>query len=264
MGKAMPTVNTDKHALAVLIYWNFLLRHPLQGPKVHHKDPEEDERLAYGAKALYIEHPTDRSNRPDRLPFTSEMFTPLVQGLFRKAFVDGLHDHTKRPTAAQWEAALVRMADRLVQCLNPGCPMKAFVVPEAHYFKCPWCGTPYRSAAGVPVVCLYRAGARRGAYCSDDWSVIGWQNRPLHLHHVDTRKSPEPGASSAVVAHFEADRSGKWYLVNDALDEAYALETTGATPFKRGGRVGLVAGMKIVMGREDNFRVGYVQMLRTS
>ena len=32
-GKALPAIETDLHALAVLIYETLLLRHPLQGPK---------------------------------------------------------------------------------------------------------------------------------------------------------------------------------------------------------------------------------------
>jgi DNA-binding helix-hairpin-helix protein with protein kinase domain len=261
MGKSMPSVNTDKHALAVLIYWTFLLRHPLQGPKTHDRDPEKDEQLAYGSKALYIEHPTDHSNRPDRLPFTSSLLTPLIQKLFSRAFIDGLFNPARRPSAAEWEAALLRMADRLLPCQNPSCAMKAFIVPDMHHFKCPWCGTPYKNPAGVPILTLYRPGSIHGSYASDEWSIVGYQNRSLFLYHVDTQKSPDAGATPQAVAHFEVSKSGKWSLVNDGMDDSYILETGGKAPLKRGGGVELSPGMKILMGREDKCRLAYFQLL---
>jgi DNA-binding helix-hairpin-helix protein with protein kinase domain len=263
MGSAMPSVNTDKHALAVLMYWTFLLRHPLVGPKIHHRDPEQDEALAKGANALYIEHPTDHSNRPVPLPFTSEMLTPLVCDLFRRAFVDALHKPEKRPAAAEWESALVRMADRIVPCQKPDCMMHAFVAPDTNNFKCPWCGTPYRAGL-LPVAHLYRPGARRGVYDSDKWSMVALQNRPILQHHVDSRKSPDPGVSSVPSAHFEMSSGGKWYLKNDGLDDATILETSGATPFKRGTSLELQPGMRILFGREEHCRVAFFQMLQTT
>jgi DNA-binding helix-hairpin-helix protein with protein kinase domain len=263
-GKATPSVNSDKHALAVLIYWAFFLRHPLQGPKIHDKDPEKDEQLAYGARALYIEHPTDRSNRPDRLPFTSALLTPLVQKLFNNVFIDGLQNPAKRPSAAQWEAALLRMADRIVACQNPACAMKAFAAPDTHGFKCPWCGVPYRSASGLPVLTLYRPGSVRGSYTSDDWSIVGYQGRPICIHHVDTQKSPDPAAPPVICARFDCDNKGQWYLFNESLDDMRALEASGSAIVKRGTRVALTPGMRILLGPEEKCRLAYVQMLRTA
>lgn len=263
MGKATPTLNTDKHALAVLIYWTFFLRHPLQGPKTHHADPEEDERLAYGEKALFIEHPTDTSNRPDRLPFTSAMVTPLVRSLFHKAFIEGLRNPAKRPLAGDWEAALVRLADRVVPCSNPKCPMKSYVAPEAHGFKCPWCATPFRSpGGGIPVLRLYHAGQQRGTYKEDHWTVLGIHR--IARHHADRRRSPDPGVAPEVVGHFDVDSKGKWYLVNDALDDARIVEPSGSVPFQRGTKVPVAAGMKIVMGRDEHLRAGFVEMIQTA
>jgi hypothetical protein len=93
--------------------------------------------------------------------------------------------------------------------------------------------------------------------------VVWRQNQQLCLHHADARKSPDPGVPPPVVGHFEMGK-GRWYLVNDALDDACVLEATGASLFKRGDRVDLAPGMKIVLGREEGFRVGYVQMIHTT
>jgi serine/threonine protein kinase len=64
--KALPRIETDRHALAVLIYMYLLYRHPLKGGIVH-PVADENERLALemGSKALFIEHPSDSRNRPN-------------------------------------------------------------------------------------------------------------------------------------------------------------------------------------------------------
>ena len=109
---------------------------------------------------------------------------------------------------------------------------------------------------------LYASGARPGAYVPDKWSIVGSPNRPINAHHADRTKSPEPGVLAAALAHFVESR-GKWYLVNDGLDDAYVL-STGATPLKRGTQVELTPGARIVFGRKENFRIAYVQMMRTA
>ena len=62
--KKLPSIQTDRHALAVLIYMYLLYRHPLRGGKVNDLDAAKDEELSMGSKALFIEHPSDKSNRP--------------------------------------------------------------------------------------------------------------------------------------------------------------------------------------------------------
>ena len=60
--RKLPSRTTDLHALAVLIYMYLLYRHPLRGDKVHDQDDSQrDEELMMGAKALFVEHPTDKS-----------------------------------------------------------------------------------------------------------------------------------------------------------------------------------------------------------
>ena len=264
MKNVSPSVATDQHTLAVLIYQILLLRHPLQGPKVHSPEPEQDEKLAYGEKALYIENPTDTSNRPDRLTFTTEMLTPLMRNFFQCAFVDGLHDPAKRPTAVEWEAALLKMADQIILCSNPDCVMRAYVVHDKHRFSCPWCKTPYQSALELPIISLYKPGVEKGKYVEDNWSVVGWPNRALAMYHIDPKKLPEPGDPTSLGAHFELDDAGTWYFVNDALEDARTVSGKDVTPFKPGARIPLTQDLKILMGPKHDYRAGFVSILETA
>ena len=95
--KKLPSIQTDRHALAVLIYMYLLNRHPLRGGKVNDLDAAKDEELPPWAKsALFVEHPTDKSNRPK------------VQNLAPSELPQG--DVTKRPYTHLWP-----ISDRVVQ-----------------------------------------------------------------------------------------------------------------------------------------------------
>src|SRR5690348_2169820 len=87
-----PTIETDRHALAVLLYRWLLFHHPLIGPKVYSQDSELDDQLRFGERALYVEHPLDASNRPDQLIMTADKLTPRLNDLFLESFVTHLHD----------------------------------------------------------------------------------------------------------------------------------------------------------------------------
>ena len=101
-----------------------LYRHPLRGCKVNDiNDPANDEKLSMGEKALFVEHPTDKSNRikvdqcrPSDLPWADtqllpykKIVGPYLSKLFERAFIDSLHNPEKRPTADEWNLLLSRL-----------------------------------------------------------------------------------------------------------------------------------------------------------
>ena len=93
-----------------------------------------------GAKALFIENPIDKSNKvkaqqlspaelpqgdPAKMPYT--ICGPYLKKLFDRAFIEGLHEPSKRPSAAEWEDALVKTTDLVQPCQNPNCEAKWFL-----------------------------------------------------------------------------------------------------------------------------------------
>ena len=137
-----------------------LYRHPLRGGKVWDLDPGKDEELAMGEKALFIEHPTDKSNRPKvdqlnpselpqgdvtKLPYT--ICGPYLKALFDRAFIDGLHNPTARPSAAEWETALVKTADLVQPCQGAKCNAHWFVPDNSTKPRCPFCGKDKRTSS---------------------------------------------------------------------------------------------------------------------
>ncbi len=121
----LPCVQTDLHALPVLIYEYLFFRHPLIGPKIYSPNSaEQDDFLALGPMATFIENPRDTGNRPPDLDVTIGSLSKGLEKLFLRAFVDGLHNPSERPSAMEWETELLRAWDRLKQCPNPRCEKK--------------------------------------------------------------------------------------------------------------------------------------------
>lgn len=167
-------------------------RHPLRGGKVHNQDAAKDEELSMGSKALLVEHPTDRSNkvriehvRPadlpwadtDKLPFTAA--GPLLSELFLKAFIHGLHNPQARPSADEWEQALVKTVDMIQPCSNHNCEMKWFVFDNTTAPECPYCGTPYMNK--LPILMGWTAPTQRHR-------DVPWRR----CHRPANRKEPSP------------------------------------------------------------------------
>lgn len=266
-GKAVaPSSQTDLHALSTLIYWLLFRRHPLVGPKSHSPDPALDEALALGERAIFIEHPTDRSNHIPNLPVPyTNMLTPAVQDLVEKAFVHGLHDPGKRPSAADWERFLVRMTDSIVACENSKCPLGAFVLQPHLPARCPACNTPLRNPPNVPILNFYQPRrGRKGQFTSDrGYLMVGWHGRTLHVWHAECR-GPGPDVDPSPKACLEYDhRRGQWYLKNIDLPEVRLLDgVRGHEEVSPGKRVELTEGSQLLLGPPSTCRLVYVQMLK--
>ncbi|WP_256663024.1 transposase, partial [Klebsiella michiganensis] len=59
----------------------------------------------------------------------------------------------KRPTADEWESALVKTVDLIQPCQNKDCDQKWYVFNGKTKPVCPYCGTPYKGK--LPILNLY-------------------------------------------------------------------------------------------------------------
>jgi hypothetical protein len=209
-----PSTATDLHALAVLIYQYLLLRHPLRGPKVHSTvSTEEDDKLAMGAGALFIENPNDKSNRPKDLKIPYEVLGPLLSIEVRRAFVDGLHSPDKRPMAMAWEKALCWTWDLRVDCSNPHCPSKWFIF-QATNPVCPFCGV--RRTDTVPILKLRKQVQGRPGQWRVIREVVVHRNMQIFEWHVLDNKFPDESANRTRLAYCSFHQ-GQWLLINEGL-----------------------------------------------
>jgi hypothetical protein len=268
--EATPTRATDRHALATLIYWMLMQRHPLIGPKQYGNDTNLSEMLALGSKALFIEDPKDTSNNFPKMPpafsYTS-FLTPAAADLVTKAFVDGLHAPENRPAASDWAQALRRMLDAIIPCENPHCPAGSFVVhPQGGPVQC-LCGQPIRSVPALPVL-NFHTQRRSGLFNSDQgYYLVAWPGRTLHKWHTDTDISmPELEPDQSARARFDYEpATKKWFLANLALPEIVVLDAVqGLVPLPVGQKLELKPEMRILFGPPTQCRMAYVKIKKTA
>ncbi len=274
-----PTVVTDRHALAVILYrWLLFVQHPLMGPKRHSADPGQDDLLALGERALYIEHPTDTSNRPQNLQLTTDIFPPRLRELFRQVFVDALHSPQKRPLPGMWDDALVELFDHIIPCANTsGCELRFFPAPEMGPLRCPLCKTYVDFPDYVPYIKLRSPRLLGGTYQYEDEGrfpryVVGWPDRPLYLWHTDPAIKAAPGPLGqppdsrpcGLIRYDAAQRV--WYLDNLNLPQLQVAVDTSVgqswAPVPVGARVPLAHNGRLLFGPLNQARMAFIEMRR--
>ncbi len=245
-GRAKPSIETDKHALAVLIYQILLNRHPLQGRKVHsRRSAEEDETLSMGAKALFVEHPLDRSNppvHPIRVPMGR--LGPYLAPLFEKTFVTGLHHPARRADAAEWEVALYRTLN-LVHPTPSG--REWFVMGAGMPMQCPFTGERWKQP--VPVARFLRDA--HGAIADEQQSLVLFHHLRLQAWHLRPNVLPDESVDRTplgYVSHCE----DRWWLVNLG-DEAWRPSSGNAV--HRNEALEVRPGLEVRMGEGDPARI---------
>lgn len=270
--RKLPSRQTDCHALAVLIYMYLLNRHPLRGGKVWDTDPNKDEELSMGAKAIFVEHPTDNTNRvkvsdlkpsqlpqgdPAKMPYT--ICGPYLKELFDRAFIDGLHNPSARPSAQEWEAALVKTADLVQRCSNPQCEAQYFVFDNKNRPRCPFCGQEYSKP--LPVLNFYFKPRDRFMY--ENYRMMVYDKQSLYMWHVNQYIAPSEKLTDdqkKPVGDFHF-HNGQWILINRRLNDMYEIGADGSKKqIKIGEFVALTEGRQILLSTENGGRLIIVQL----
>ncbi|MDO4586306.1 MAG: serine/threonine-protein kinase [Planctomycetia bacterium] len=270
--RILPSQATDRHALAVLIYQYLFHRHPLRGGKIYSQDNDVQEKMEMGEKALFIEHPNDKSNRPilddnddicmpwvdvEKIPYTTA--GPMLKTLFDRAFIEGLHDPAQRPTADDWEDAIVKTSDMIQPCSNENCVKKWFIFDNSTRPVCPYCGTPYKGI--LPLLDFY--SSRNGKdYRPDNHRLMVFSGQSLYQWHTNRSVIPNEKIKkehTTRVGYFSFFK-GKWLFVNQTLTSMKNLTTDQPVPIGTG--VELVDGLKLQFSSDTNGRIAYIQIAK--
>jgi hypothetical protein len=251
--RKFPSILTDLHALAVLIYEYLMFRHPLQGPKIHAPDALRDDFLSMGSEALFVEHPTDHSNRPKDLKVPCSALGPELHNLFRRAFVDGLHTPNLRPTAIEWERALIRTWDLFFPCINQHCSHRWLILWDEKNVRCPFCGQTSRGT--IPTLNLLKEGPR-GQWKSDGRLTV-YPDIHLFKWHAFDNVFPGEEADRVPVARCVYEH-GMWKLENKSLS---SLTSPGGSRVPIGQGVQLKEGVQFRLSQEPHGRMAEVQMI---
>lgn len=263
--RKLPNRLTDLHALACLVYMYLLHRHPLKGGKVHDLDTEKDDLLSMGEKALFIEHPSDKSNRPKmnqvskwdtywaditKLPYT--ITGPYLKALFDKAFIDGLHNPMQRPTAEEWEIGLLKTTDLIQPCNNPSCEQKWYVFDNTNNPRCPFCGTPHKGS--LPVLDFYYQ-FKPTVWKPENHRLMVYNNQYLFQWHVNRNvaRNEKLTTEQKVPVGYFTFHNNKWVLVNQKLTSLKDLTEDKVIGINEMAE--LTDGKKILLSKEDGGRV---------
>lgn len=123
-GDASPSTQTDLFSLAVLLFYMFMLHHPLEGKKelaIHSFDLPAMRKL-YGIEPVFIFDPDDDSNRPvreyhDNAIIYWEIYPEFLKRLFIKSFTEGIRDPEHgRVREGEWRPAMVHLLDSIIYC----------------------------------------------------------------------------------------------------------------------------------------------------
>ncbi|MCD8221789.1 MAG: hypothetical protein LUD07_06295 [Clostridiales bacterium] len=127
LGKAKPSRNTDLHSLAVLLFYMFMVNHPLNGrleANIKCMDILAMERL-YGTDPVFIFDPDDKRNRPvagihDNAKIYWDLYPEDFKELFTQVFTVGLKSPNRRVTENKWLEAIANLMSGIIICPNCG------------------------------------------------------------------------------------------------------------------------------------------------
>ena len=131
LGKAKPSRNTDLYSLAVLLFYMFMMGHPLEGKleaDIKCMDIHAMNRL-YGTNPVFVFDPQNKTNRPvkgyqDNVLIYWELYPQIIRDLFTKSFTGGLNYPNKRVTEKQWLDAFANLMTGIMNC--PDCGAEVF------------------------------------------------------------------------------------------------------------------------------------------
>ena len=252
--KSSPGIRADLHSLAVLIYQMLFFRHPLKdGAETYSfsDDSAQDDFLLLGEKALFIEDPHDKSNRPRRLTVSIHDLGPDLEKLFVRALSDGLHTPAKRPSASRWETALSKATDLLYPCENPRCSMHWFILHNLENPVCPFCKTKITKTI---TRLTQRAPLRGWPGVWGAWNerdvVNLYMGQKLFRWHFYPNCSRGENVEQSEVAVVKLERGTQLVLHNYALPDLILLDT--GDPVPPGQKVELCKGTRLCTSSNDS------------
>jgi len=123
VNKGYPSTMTDLYSMSVLLFYMFMLHHPLEGAveaNIKCLDGKAMEKI-YGKEPIFIWDTKNTTNRPvpgyqDNAIIFWEIYPSYIKELFTQAFTAGLKDPNKRIVENQWKEAIARLRNSIMYC----------------------------------------------------------------------------------------------------------------------------------------------------
>lgn len=248
-GEALPSIQTDLYSLAILLFYLFIVHHPLEGKKelaIHSFDLAAMRRL-YGTEPVFIFDRVDFSNRPvpgyhDNALQSWPIYPSFLKDLFTKAFTEGSRDPAHgRIRESEWRAAMVRLRDCLLYCQH--CGAENFFDAAGLSYSSGTAGVCWSCVKWVQVPLRIRIG-RNDVLLNHDSLLF-----PHHIHDQRPYDFSEPVA--AVNRH--PTRPGVWGLKNLTEDTWHYQAPSDVRPVEipTGRSIPLSPGVRVYFGKSE-------------
>jgi DNA-binding helix-hairpin-helix protein with protein kinase domain len=245
-GEAPPSTQSDLFSLAVLLFYLFVVHHPLEGRNeaaIRCFDLPAMTKI-YGTEPLFIFDPQDDSNRPvpgyqDNALAFWPIYPTFLRKVFERAFTEGLRDPQHgRVRESEWRQAMVRLRDVIFYCGH--CGSENFYDVET-----------LRLGAGKPGPCWQcRKELRLPFRMRVGKNVLLMLNHDTQVfpHHVDEARKYDFSRPVATVTR-HPQRPDIWGLTNCSSDKWVSTTATGqVTDVEPKRSVNLAVGTHINFG----------------
>ena len=247
-GDALPSTQTDLFSLAVLLFYMFMVHHPLEGRReleIHCLDLPAMTKL-YGTDPLFIFDPDDDSNGPvpgyhDNVLAFWPIYPRFLRELFTHAFTEGIRDpQNGRVRESEWRAAMVRLRDSIVYCAH--CGAESFYDADELRDSGGKPGSCWSCRVEVQLPPRIRIG---------NGIVMLNHDTQLFPHHVDDQRLYDFSQPVAAVTQHPQDPS-IWGLKNLSGEKWVITTADGAIQDVGPGRsVRLAVGVKVNFGKTE-------------
>lgn len=237
--EAFPSQQTDLYSLAVMLFYIFMIGHPLEGVRTETGLQTQETNLrSYGTDPLFVFDPYDGANAPvpgvhDHMIAYWSLYPRQLRDLFTRSFTEGLWDPGRRVHTDLWCKRLLRVSDSLVGCGR--CGVANFLDPTVEAQACYACGVQ------LPTPVLIRIGGTR--------DVMLTPGRVLTSHHLKLDFDLDTPVAVALRHPRDASRIGLQILSGDvwAVTDADG-RTVQAT---EGSTIDARPGLRIRVGGVD-------------
>lgn len=140
---AVASTVTDTYSYAVLLFKMLTTCHPFIGDDAEDANPEWVLDAVDKGKLDYIGDPNSSNNKNSNFENTQVFLTEELKELFRRTFVDGKLESSRRPTLIEFMKACAHAKNITIQCDNADCDAEYFYSsPDC---TCPLCDKKIKS-----------------------------------------------------------------------------------------------------------------------
>jgi len=246
-GEEQPSTQSDLFSLAVLLFYIFIVHHPLEGKReqaIHCMDLPAMLKL-YGSNPLFIYDPLEDGNRPvpgvqDNAITYWRIYPQFLRDLFTRSFTDGIRaPQHGRVRESEWRQAMIRLRDSLMYC---ACGAENCYDADA-----------LKASGGKPGTCWHCGKALVLPPRIRIGKSIIMLNHDTRIfpHHVDDQRSYDFAQPVAEVTRHPQDPN-VWGLKNLSTDRwVIGLPDGTVRDIEQGRSVTLAVGTKINFGAAE-------------